>query len=279
MKRQFTRQIFLSCDSQIATCGTTSSSSTVALEAASGFNAIERGWLAENTVVDIGTSSNETAVTAGAVISAVSEDETSPTITIGSSVSTTSSDFVSIVNARSGATSYEMNGLGNIVSTSATLGGITVSAVPEWASPLVDSTSQALSLALMLKAARKVHQKTGKRPDYVLTSLKQEEAFYKLLQTQVRFASDSVGAGNVNPTWQGMEINAQPDCQNERMYFLTIGDFLLVSDGDPHWQNSRTGGNVLTWKQGYTSYTATLMAHMNLGARRRNSHAALTGLS
>jgi hypothetical protein len=278
MNREFTRMLFLSGDALIATCGTTSTAAEVELDATTGFNAIERGWLRPGQIVDIGTSADEDNKVGSAVISAVEEDDSTPSITIGSSISTTSSDFVSIANARAGTTSNESNGLGNIVSGSATLGSVTVASQPQWASD-VDSTSQALTLALMLARARKVHQKTGKRPDYVLTSLKQEENFYKLLQTQVRFAGDSVAAGDVNPKWQGMEINAQPDCQNERMYFLTIGDYFIVSGGDPYWQNRHDSGSILQWKQGYTSYVATLMARLNVGVRRRNSSTALTGLS
>lgn len=278
LNRHLSRQLFLNGDAIIATCGTTSNATEVELEATSGFNAIERGWLAVGTVVDIGTASVEDDDAAGATITAVEESETTPSITIGSQITTTGSDFVSIKDARDGTTSYEMNGLRNIVSASADLGGLSVASVPSWKAANVDTTSQTLTLALMLKQARRVHQKTGKRPDYVLTGLKQEEQFYKLLQTQVRFTGDSVGAGNVSPKWQGMEIHAQPDCQNEDMYFLTIGDFHLVTSGDPYWQNRHSGGNILEWKQGTSAYVATLMCRMNLGVRRRNSHARLGGL-
>lgn len=280
LNRNLTRQLFLNGDALIMQCGTTTTSNTIVLNATSGHNALERGWIDINAVVDIGTTASEATIADAVTVTAVTDSTSAPTIVIsGSTVSTTSSHYVSIANARAGTTSYEMNGLQNIVSTSADLGGLTVASVPSWQSPSVDSTSQALTLALMLAKSRQVHQKTGQRPNYVLTSLKQEENFYKLLQTQVRFAGDSVAAGEVAPKWQGMEIQAQPDCQNEYMYFLTIDDFLLVSAGDPYWQNKHSGGNILEWGQGTTAYVATLMARMNLGVRRRNSHVALTGLS
>lgn len=282
LNRQLTRQLFMDGDGFVAQCGTTTASTTVVL-AAAGFNAIERGWLAPGMKVDIGTAADGDAVVAGATITAVNENAASPTITINSSVTTSASHFVSIAGSRSpvNGASLEMNGLGNIVSQTATLGGITVAAQPSWASPSVDATSQALTLPLMYAQARKVFQKTGSEPDYVITSPKQLEKAYSLLQAQVRFTGDSgVAAGNVEGTKIGsLNVYRDPDCKNEDMFFTTFGDLHIVSAGDPYWQNKIAGGNILEWIQGTDSYGAKLTVRMNLGARRRNSHAALRGLS
>jgi hypothetical protein len=280
LNRQLTRQLFMAGDSLVAQCGTTSAATTVVLNATSGFNAIERGWLAIGSVVDIGTTANEVLRADGVTITGVTESSTAPTFTLAGAITTASTDFVSLKNSRSGTTSYEMNGLANIVSTSATLGGLTVAAAPSWASPQVDSTSQALTLPLMYNSCRKVYQKTGKDPNYVLTSPKQLQAAYNLAQAQVRFTSDSVSFGNVEGTnIMGMNMYRQPDCPNEAMYFLTVEDLLIVSAGDPFWQNKIAGANILQWVQGEDAYGAKITVRMNLGARRRNSHAALTGLT
>ena len=148
LNRQLTRQLFMDGNALVAQCGTTTASTTVVLNATSGFNALERGWLGIGAAVDIGTTASEATIADGVSITAVNESSSSPTITIsGAAVSTTSSHYVSFKNARSGSTSYEMNGLGNVVSTSADLGGLSVAAVPSWASPLVDSTTQARTFA------------------------------------------------------------------------------------------------------------------------------------
>lgn len=282
LNRQLTRQLFMDGNALVAQCGTTTASTTVVLNATSGFNALERGWLGIGAAVDIGTTASEATIADGVSITAVNESSSSPTITIsGAAVSTTSSHYVSFKNARSGSTSYEMNGLGNVVSTSADLGGLSVAAVPSWASPLVDSTTQALTLSLMYNANRKVTQKTGKPASYVLTGLKQQQKFYELVQSQVRFAGDSgMAAGNVDGvSFNGMTVYAQPDCKNEDMFFLTIEDLLIVSAGDPFWQNKIAGANILQWVQGEDAYGAKITVRHNLGARRRNSHVAYRGLS
>jgi hypothetical protein len=110
----------------------------------------------------------------------------------------TTTDYVSIAGSVPRLTARPRDERPCATSWHRDLGGITVSSYPVWQSH-VDSTAQALTLALMYTQNRKVHQKTGKPSDYVLTSLDQQEAFYKLVQAQVRFAGDQgLGAGNVD---------------------------------------------------------------------------------
>ena len=120
LNRNLNRQIFLDGTAQIAQCGVTSSSTTVQLNTTSGYNAIERGWLDVGAVVDIGTTASSATVAAGVSITAV--DLANSTITIsGSAITTTTSHYVTLKGARTTApVSLEMNGLHNIVSTSAT---------------------------------------------------------------------------------------------------------------------------------------------------------------
>lgn len=280
LNRNLSRQIFMDGSAQIAQCGTTSSSTTVQLNTTSGYNAIERGWIGVGAVVDIGTASSPASIAAGVSITAV--DLANSTITIsGSAVSTTSSHFVSLKGTRSGSTSYEMNGLRNIVSTSATLGGLAPASYPEWVAAGVDSTSQAITLALLYTQNQLIAQKTGKPADFVITGLKQQRKAYTLLQAQVRYANDSsTPTGGVDGVdINGVKLYAVPDCQNEAVYFLTIGDLFTVSAGDPYWQSRITGGETLAWVQGEDAYAGKITTRMQLGVRRRNSHAALTGLT
>lgn len=280
LNRNLSRQIFLDGSAQIAQCGTTSSSTTVQLNTTSGYNAIERGWIGVGAVVDIGTAANPTSIASGVSITAT--DLANSTITVsGSAVSTTSSAYVSLKGTRSGSTSYEMNGLRNIVSTSATLGGLAPASYPEWVAAGVDSTSQAITLALLYTQNQLIAQKTGKPADFVITGLKQQRKAYTLLQAQVRYASDSsTPTGGVDGVdINGVKLYAVPDCQNEAVYFLTIGDLFTVSAGDPYWQSRITGGETLAWVQGEDAYAGKITTRMQLGVRRRNSHAALTGLT
>jgi hypothetical protein len=283
LRKQLTRQAFGNGDALIAKCATSTSTTTINLDPNDyGYDAIERGWLHAGLPIDIGTTASEASVADGVTIESVKEDAADPEIVIsGSNVTTSSSHYVSIKDARSGTTSYESNGLRNIVG-SGTLGGIDPStAGNEWWKSDVDATAQALSLPLMYERNRKVMQKTGKPADYVVTSLKQQEAFYKLLQMQARFNGDNaLGAGNVGAaSFAGMTVHAHPDCPNRCMFFLSKKHLFIVAVDKPYWQNKLTGGDILEWKQGNTAFTAVLIYRLNLATNRRNAHSALTNLS
>lgn len=288
LRKQLTRQAFMDGTGAISGVLTDAGADdTIDLNAIDGFNAIERGWLYIGAVVDVGTTANTDSIVDGIAVIAVTESETVPTIQLASGTYTTTAgtEFVYWHEAAGGGAqtaSREMNGLGNVVSPASTaLGGITASTEPTWGSD-VDTTAQALTLDLMYKRNRKVQQKTGRPSDYVLTGLKQEENFYKLLQMQTRFAGDrDLGAGNVSgPKFAGMQVHAHPDCKNEQMFFLTKKNIFICAVDKPYWVNKiEGGGNVLRWIQGEDSYGSKLTYRIQLATDRRNAHSALTGLT
>ena len=287
MRNQVTRQVFGNGDALIAQCTTTSSANEVELLSTGyGFDAIERGWLYPGLLVDIGTTANEVAIADGVEITAVEENESTPSITVsGSTVSTTTSHYVSVKDARSGTTSYEMNGLRQIAgSTTAAVGGLDPDTAGEeyWKPSYVDSSTTTLTLDAMLTGSRRIAQKTGKGADWVLTSLKQQENFYKLLQAQVRYQGEKgLGAGNVEtPTYAGMEIDAQPEVPNREMYFLRREHLFLVGNDKPRWFSDYAGDKAgLQWKQGYTSFVDAISFRIQLATDKRNAFAAYTALT
>lgn len=283
IRKQLTRQSFGNGDALIAQCTTTSASTTVQLLATDfGFDAIARRWLHPSLVIDIGTTAAEGSIANDRLITAVDKTAAAPTITIsGAAVTTTSSHFVSVANARAGAVSNEMNGLRNIVSTTATLGTLTTAAVPEWRAAGVDTATTTLTLDAMYDQQANIQQETGEDFDLVITSLKQRKNFYKLLQMQTRFDGDrSLGAGSTDATqFAGMTIEAQPDCPDRDMFFLNTKDLLVLkSPKGAHWQSEITGGKALEWIQGTTAFGGVLMYPIQLAAKRRNSHARLGAL-
>lgn len=287
LRKQFTRQAFMDGTGAISGVLTDGSAdTTIELNVADGFNALERGWLYPGAVVDVGTTADTDSKVDGEAIISVVESETAPSITVTASTTyTAGTEFVYWHEAAGGGAqtaSREMNGLDNIVASAATaLGGITANAEPTWGAS-IDSTSQALTLALMYKRNRVVQQKTGRPSDYVLTGLKQEQRFYELLQMQTRFDGDrDLGAGNVSgPKFAGMQVHAHPDCKNERMYFLTKKHIFICAVAKPYWVNKvEGGGNVLRWIQGTDSYGSKLTYRMQLCTNRRNAHSALTALT
>jgi hypothetical protein len=289
MRTQITRQVYQDQTALICQCAAGGASTTVNLAttlasatvSATGYDALVKGWLDVSMTVDIGTTASEATIVADSPISAVSIDSTTPTITIGSSVTTTTSHFVSIANARSGATSLEMNGLGNIASGTATLGGIT--ATNRWKS-YVDSTTTDLTLDSLLAVQEQVQSFTNKvKPQSkVLMGFKQGRRFYNLFQNQVRFQSDTaIAAGNTAPiSWNGMTIQQDGDCPSNKVFFVDTDALLLVtSPQGVHWANEITGGEKVVWGQGTTQFVGLLAYPLNLAAKRRNSLAQMTALT
>lgn len=280
LKRQLQRQLFLNGDALIAQCRT-SDSNNVDLNTTSGRNAIDRGWLFVGQPVDVGTTTIEDDIVNGSTITAVDSSLYAFTVAAGNITTEDTGDYVSQKDARDGTTSYEMNGLQNLVDTAADFAGLTVAGEPTWAAAGEDSTSQALTLSLMLQQDQKIHQKTGSKADFVVTGLKQERKFYELLQQQVRYSSDSgLNAGNQeNVKWKGMEFICDPDCQDEYMYFGKLKHLFIVAIDKPYWQSKVTGGNILDWVQGTDAYGAKLTYRLNLATNRRNAFSKLTALT
>lgn len=281
MRRQLQRQIATDGTGVIAVCGTTSTSNTVVLDAVTGKQAIERGWLFVGAQVDIGTAAAPTTVASGRNVTAV--DEVNYTITIdGATVSTTATTHqVSYKGSRGAGTVNESNGLGNIVGT-ADLGTIAVATYPVWKST-VDSTTTTLSLAKIYELRRKAWQKVGKDkgPDWMLYGYKQEENLYKLLQAQTRFAGDaSLDTGNVSAaSVKGLRQEAMLDVRDSDLFMIRKDDLFIVATDKPYWQNKVTGGEILAWVQGTDSYGAKITYRMNLVTRRRNNSAKFSALT
>ncbi len=273
LKRNLQRQLFLNGDALIARCKT-SDTNDVDLNY-SGVEAITRGWIYVGQPVDVGTTGAETAIVDGSLVTAVAADQF--TVAAGNQAGEGTTHYVSHKDARSATTSYEMNGLRNIVSTTATLGGLAPASASYWVAAGNDTTSQSLTIDLMLQQDQAIHQKTGKKANFVLTGLKQERKFYNLLQQQVRFGNDnSIGAGNQEgPTWNGMQIISDPDCPDGDMYFGQLEHLFLVAIDKPYWQSKITGGDTLVWSQGTDSYVGKISYRLQLATNRRQAFSRL----
>jgi hypothetical protein len=173
-----------------------------------------------------------------------------------------------------------MNGLANIISATSTLGGLTVAAQPTWKAT-TNATAQPLSLAALLTARTAVYQASGEEPDFLFTSPLNASKLYQQFQQQIRYSGDSsISAGNLGaPRYLGMELNQQIDCQDTRAYIGRFDAFFVITTQKPYWQNKVTGGQILSWRQGYDEYVGKLTYRLNLGINRRNTQYAFTALT
>jgi hypothetical protein len=270
MNRQFTRMSYGDGTGRIAQCRT-SNTNNVDLNTTSGRIAIERGWIYEGQMVDVGTKAEESVIVNGSKVTAVDDTNWAFTVAAGNVTTEGTTHYVSNKDARSGETSFEMNGIRNIISEELALGGLSPTEQRQWKST-VNTTTTTLTIAALLTAQRKIRQKRGKTPTFLNTGLLQQQKFYELLEQQVQFGSDKglTAGSDDTSTWNGIEIFADPDCPDELLMMGHWEHLFMVHLKDPYWQNAVTGGQKLAWIQGTDSYGGKLTYRANLACDRRN---------
>lgn len=286
MKFDMGRQLHNYGDAVITLAALPGNGSSVTIPlGASNFPIIERGWLYEGQLLDIGTVGNPQLDTGGNRIVSITDSETAPAITLETATAVTAGSHISLYGNRTAANgSNEINGLANIVHDSRVLGGIDPTAPGKgyWKSVRQHNSGvlRALSLPLMNTTARKVRQKGGKTTD-VVGDLALEQKYYELLQSQVRFASDAdISAGKVQgPQFNGVTFKGDVHCLPNRIYFLAKRALMLFSAGEIAWQNQTTGGDILAWRQDYDSFVARAAKYCQSGTNRRPSFGVLEDIS
>jgi hypothetical protein len=295
LNRQGARQISLDGSGKVAACDTSGGSTVVPLIAASGegaawgFQALDRDWLSAGAVVDVGTTADTDTLVTGTTVSAISRtNPAAPTITIGTSITTTNgTHFVYIANPNStSAANPETNGLRNIINTTGAVGGRNPATAgqEDWTAAFRDTSTTVLSIDLLLNMTRAIKQRSGEQMSDTWLGLKQQMNLYALLQNQVRFAGDlGLSTGNVDTvTWAGQRVKAFQDILDTDVFCITKSDLLRVTGRfeKAKWASDVFGGNeMLAWHQGNSDGQDQIMYAWQLGCRRRNTHAGATALT
>lgn len=257
-------------------------SSTTVLLGAANYPIIERGWLYEGQRIDIGTAANPQLDTGNAIITAIVDNSAAPAVVVLVATATTAGSHISLAGNRgAGSVSYEMNGMRSIISDTKVLGGLDPAVSGYWKSFVNANggTPRALSINLMLQTLRKVRQ-LGDYPDVAMCDLVQEQAYYNLLQGQVRFMGDKdLTAGNTEGlAFAKLKLVGDPQYRPGIIDFFKKGSLQRYSAGDIEWQNATTGGDILTWRQDYDAYVARAAQYGEIGTDRRRSFASLQDL-
>jgi hypothetical protein len=295
MSKHASRQLARNGDSILAECATGGASTEVELRPSTattayhGYDAIVRGHLHADLPVDIGTTADTDSLVTGSYITAVEESPTTPSITIGSSISTTAgTHFVYLANPNSATLpNAEMNGLENMIGNT-TFGGINPATAGNeyWKAAMVDTTTTSFSLDMALNLQRAVFQKGGRYQTSVFTSAKQMAAFYSTLQNQVRFTGEKgMGAGGVGGLegldWNGVGVNVLPDIYDADWFHLMLEDLVRVEGSwkKPMWATDIQGsGGDMSWAQGTTGFQNAVCWPFTIGMQRRNRSAAAINL-
>ena len=267
LKRDLARQSYGSGNGKVATCGTTTSSSTVVL---SSREPIDKGYLYPGLPVDIGTVAAPHSVVQASVIASV--DAAGPSITIGSAVTTSSSDFVFVSGSVDASVSYETNGLQNLVSDTGAIGGIDpANAGSEyWAALKISASGGNVALDDFQQAFNR-SRLAGGEISAIITSFGVQRKYFNLLQSQVRYVDPmTVKGGFQTLEHMGKPIIADRDHPWEMAHFLDERFIKVFSPQD--WHFLEEDGNVLKWVLNQDAWQAVLTRYLNFGITRRNTH-------
>jgi len=245
-----------------------------------GVEATRQQWLPIGQVIDIGTEEEEAKAADGAEITAYSDLETKPTITINKEVEKETEGNISIKNSRSGKTSFSINGFRNMASLTSTLGEIKPEAEPGWVAAFADATGGAITRQRVIKGRRKVRQK-GVNPDWGWTSLKQVEALENETYPQVRFQGvDGQNTGDGESIMIGnLRVQAHEDCPDGDFTYAKKDNLFMIRDEKPYWLTQKYGNGILMPQANSTFLYGSLEWYVELATNRRNSLGQFTQLA
>ena len=285
LKQDVERQLFGTSDGVIATCTTTSGSTTVNL--ATTTTAVQMRQFRIGMLVDIGTVAQLGAGSGGRVyadpITAVSA--ANKTITITTSVTTASTDFVSRAGS-GGATTLqkELTGLQSIIAASGTLFNVNPTTSPDWVS-YVDSnsgTNRTATESLFIKAIQQGEIAGGVTVDLFVCSDGVHRAYANQLISQKRFSNTVDLKGG----YKGLEIQGggesvalawAKDCPLNRAFGINTSH--LTQNQSSDWEFMDMDGAVLSRVSGEDAYEAVLFKYHEITTDKRNAHVLLSDLT
>lgn len=275
--RDMNRQYWGTSNGVIATCGTTTASTTVQLATLTP-EQVMVGFKEGSYVVDIGTVANPQLIAANRAIT--SADITNHTITIsGGAVTTSASHFIFRQGAGgTGANQRESTGVQTIIDDTAPLFGIDPAVEFTWAS-LVDGNSgnlRPVSEGMITKMLMRTGYRSGSTPNLLWCEGGVYRAIGNLLSGMKRIVNtNALRGGYTGLAFDGAgvacSITDDRDAPPNKIYGMSTEDFVEYVNTD--WEFEKTDGNILRLATDRThAFTADWYSFRELSVYRRNSH-------
>ena len=266
----------------IATIPTGAASATQTL---SSVEAIDKGFIDLNMVVDIGSLANPTSISAGRTVTDV--DPIAGTITLDTSVTTTNGVFVFRTANADSTGSKEISGLQAMLPAAASaLGGIdgTV-AGNKWWNNQFDTSGGALTLSNLMQDWNKVHAK-GLRSDQAVilttpglarrlfagTDFASNVRFVNTTTMKGGFESISFSAGSGT-----LNMVTDRHAPYGSVFMIDKSALQVYSPGD--WDYLARDGLTIKWVQNVDAFQSILFRYVNLGINERRTSLVMTGLT
>lgn len=306
LQRDYCRQIFGTSNGVIATCGTTSSSTTVTLLNATDTQVLHL-WNDGGMVVEIGTVADPDAVAGERTVTGYalpSQNSGTGTITIsGAAVSTTSGTHFVFRESNGGASDdsgdwgdgqFELTGLQTIVDDTAVCQTVDPATVPQWAA-LVDGnggSTRTFNEVLLNQALMNTEVLSGSRPNLICTGYRVHSTIAQTMEAMRRNVDNvnleggysgirwSVpGEGNANAMdtaicWtRDTPENMIFGLSTEHLEMCIMEDWGWMDQDGSMWARSGTGSSATD------GYEATMRTYRELVTDKRNAHFRITDIT
>lgn len=276
------RQFYGDGTGAVATVPTGVASATQTL---SSSEAIDKGFIDLNMVVDIGSIANPTAVASGRTVTDV--DPVAGTVTFDQSVTTVNGSIIFRSGNADATGSKEITGLQAMLTTAnSALGGIDgTQAGNKWWNNLFDTSGGALTLSNLMQDWNKVHARGLRSDNAILLNTpglarrlfagSDFAANVRFVNTQTmkggfESISFSAGSGTLN-------MVTDRHAPYGKVHFIDKSALQVYSPGD--WDYLARDGLTIKWVQNVDAFQSILFRYVNLGINERRTSLVMSGLT
>jgi hypothetical protein len=292
LKRDVNRQIWGTSDGAIATCGVTSSATTVVMDSATTSVQYKQIFNEGGMYVDIGTVADPDLRNGTTARLIETFDESAGTVEIsGAAITTAATDFIfrydaggaSDASGLSGDGQFELTGLQTIVDSTGTLFGVNPTNDLAWVSGENSNsgTNRAITEQMVNKEIQKTEIRSGEQVDLLVCSDGVSRSVSAMLESIRRNVDNvSLKAGYSGIAWATpMEGNAgsktralcwDQDCPSNSLYGLSTDSLVEFVMSDWDWMDE--DGAVLSRVANTDAYEATMFKYHELASGQRNAH-------
>lgn len=283
----FARQVYGTGDGVVAKLAANTSQTTLVLADA---EAVTKGFLYINMVIDIGDTSNPQSVAAARTITDV--NPATPSVTIsGAAVTTTTSHRIFRSGNAGPSTTYALRevdaGLQKLVSTSAnTVGGINAGGAGNGFWDNARNTSGgAISLSVLMQEWNKINAAGAKVGDIKaittpgLTRRLFETNDFKALVQFVNTNEFKGGFSEISFQANGSPIKLYPDRLAPWGQVLLLDTKRIKMFQPADWDFLSRDGLTVRWVNDIDAYQVALFKYANMGTGRRNTSDVISGLT
>lgn len=200
---------------------------------------------------------------------------TATTVTVDNSGATADNDYLTI----QGNLNQEVTGLLALVSATGTYQGINRATAgnERWKANVI-STSGDITEDLLQQAYTSCEKASGMSPTIAIGTYELRDKFASILQGNRRY----VNTMNYKGGFSGVEFNGlglvpDPDAPRGHVFMLNLPYIALYQQAGMQFMDD--DGNILSRKSGYAAYEATTYWFFEMGARRCNVHARISGIN